>query len=563
MSLIRSVLSISLYIGDTKFDVVSFSSDTEMNVIPSADVVLAIGRDAVTGTAAAVHRALNKITPDATAKVYFCPTGQWSDAREWPAGPHLCFEGRVANLGYRKVNGKVHVIVKLRHWIGDMDNSSCVSSQSHPANPQEFTFQSITGSLNRTGIVMPAGIAMTSEARSINLPNVREDLWGKALKPLFCALAKQKRVRLNPELKTCFGEEEQNNGQALAALSRIEGVSGDSECDLALSCYTPKVSMIADVGSVQDTVGDAISRAIRFESINGFVHTTMWGKLIGYTSVFGFSVIPLVERALVVPFVPGLRRTYCKTIQNCDYNYIDFNNEIKQSLLGVGITVGRTSETGLVATAGRNISSQIGIGACYSPEGAETGMFKFVKGPLWLEMIPVSAHSAKRSLGMGKRTKFSTATTPQTESNPELIANKDGAKRGDIIREISSLYDDYAHYMYMLDTLRGRYGMVSGKLRFDIAPGSSILIAGSAERFLAGEDALAQNVIGTVRRVSIGINAENGQAGTSFLVGHVRTEKENENERFSVENHPLYTDTFVGAPLIDALWFKEEGNNCC
>jgi hypothetical protein len=122
------------------------------------------------------------------------------------------------------------------------------------------------------------------------------------------------------------------------------------------------------------------------------------------------------------------------------------------------------------------------------------------------------------------------------------------------------MYNGYAHAAYVGRGLLGRNGSLFGKLRFDIAPGSNIIIKGSSEVFIEG-DQTAEQLYGTVVRVSFRMDASKGQAGTGFSFMHIRTEAENKDDKTSVEKHPLYETTFVGAPLIDFYQFKND--DCC
>jgi hypothetical protein len=68
-------------------------------------------------------------------------------------------------------------------------------------------------------------------------------------------------------------------------------------------------------------------------------------------------------------------------------------------------------------------------------------------------------------------------------------------------------------------------------------------------------------MVGTVMRVSIGINADSQSAGTTLTLSHMRTLEENADDKYSVNEHPLYDKTFIGAPLLDSLQFPSSG--CC
>mgnify|MGYP000317096001 CR=1 FL=1 len=563
-NLIRTEMSAVLDIDGTMFDVIQCGADFSINGIPTAEAVLAIGRKASGGNeAAAIHKAVNKLSAESICKLYFCPTGQWSDQNEWPAGPHLVFEGRLANVGYTKVQGKVQFVVRMLHWLADINYSSAVSALSHPSNPSQYTFQSVISSDFRAAFAdKPSGLLGTGAALSITAANIQQDLWSEAIKPFFCRLANNETARIDADIKEKFGINVNDNSQALAALKRIEGASG-TDCDLKSSCYTPKMGLSTPLGDAGGTVADAIAKAIASDSVQSFANTTLWAKLVGYTSTFGGAVIPLVNKAIVVPFVPGLRQTFCKDIAACDYAHINLSQALPQALRGIALTGTLEDNSGFSPTASRDVASLVGLGGFYAPPNANKGMIKFVAPPPWLRNIAYSGHDALKPVGIDNKTKFSSATTPQSDDNNNLIANKDGLNREGIIRSASDLYDAYAKYMYANEMLRGRFGTVSGKLRFDIAPGSCVRIGGSAELFLQGQDALAQNLVGTVMRVSFGMNAEASQAGTTFAFTHIRTEEQNKDDRYSVDGHPLYDEGFRGAPLLDALWFKDEGNGCC
>lgn len=562
-NVIRSEFSLTMTIGGTVFDVIQFGSDFALNAIPVAEAVIAVGRRASDGTTeAAIHKAIEKLTFESKVQVYLCPIGQWSQDIDWPDGPHLIFEGRLLNVGYTKVSGKIQLVVRLVHWLSDLNHSSAVSSISHPSNPAEYTFQSIISSTDKAGAAQrAAGLAGTSAANLLTIANIQQDLWGEAIKPFLCSLGRNDTTRIDAGLKECFDIEGNDNSQAIAALSRIEGAGGD--CAKPLSCYTPMLGMNANVGDAHHTVAEAISRAILFDSVQSFANTTLWAKLVGYMSMFGAAVVPQIDKALVVPYIPCLRSVFCKSIGSCDYTFVNMSQQVSQLLRGIALTGSMDFQAGTAPTGDRSIASLVGVGGCYAPPGLTKGMIKFVAPPPWLRDVPYAGFSAKKVLGITSKKAFSSATTPKVDQDADLMANKDNLKKEDIAKNISDLYDAYAKYVYATESLRGRFGTISGKLRFDIAPGSSVSLAGSAEQFMQQGDALAQNMIGSVMRVSIGINAESSQAGTTFALTNIRTEKENEDDKFSMDTHPLYDAAFTGAPMLDALWFREEGNGCC
>src|SRR5690606_38966384 len=120
------------------------------------------------------------------------------------------------------------------------------------------------GSLVNTNVVQAAGIAQTAEAASINVTSVSEDLWAKAIKPFFCALASAEHVLPSGSLQTCAGLVSAKNDAALAALSKIEGEGG--ACGLERSCYTPPASLNIGDSPVSVEIASAIAGAIQQDS---------------------------------------------------------------------------------------------------------------------------------------------------------------------------------------------------------------------------------------------------------------------------------------------------------
>jgi hypothetical protein len=115
----------------------------------------------------------------------------------------------------------------------------------------------------------------------------------------------------------------------------------------------------------------------------------------------------------------------------------------------------------------------------------------------------------------------------------------------------------YAQMMYASNALRGREGTIVGKLRFDISPGSTILIRARDEINQVrseGTDHLATDLYGLVARVTVTINAEQTSAATTLELTNLRTDVENQLNRFSLSSHPFFDDNFFnGAPLVPSL----------
>ena len=104
----------------------------------------------------------------------------------------------------------------------------------------------------------------------------------------------------------------------------------------------------------------------------------------------------------------------------------------------------------------------------------------------------------------------------------------------------------FAHHWYKMELLGQRYGELSGKLRFDIAPGSVVRIA-----LPTTEIESDGHMIAAVTSVSYVINAERAAAGTSFTLSYIRTEDEDKDEQISHDYAPLFKECtkWHGGPL--------------
>lgn len=574
---VRSEFSVDLAIEgiEGRFQVSMFQSHWGLNEIPVATCALAIGREAADGVVEAkLHKNIDSFKVMKKATVYFTPYGDWDDGEPWPAGEKVVFEGRITGTGFEKTPGGVRFVIHIIHWLCDLDFASALTTRSHPTNPAQYTFPSIveplvgTPGVTATGLPTVGGIAQTAEADSLHNPeNIKKDLWGAAIKPLFCALAQEDNVELSAELtEDCVGELEKSE-IVLAALKRIESVAvgevEDENCDLERSCYTEPLSLLLDDAGAPESVADAIGEALMRDTIESYNNQTMWGKLVGqFAPAFNFAVIPQVEKCLVVPFVAGLRETYCKTIEPTDYVSVSLSGNLSRPLKAIVIHGAVGSNTGLGANAGNPMQDGgliSGIVGCFSPADIKTGMVLFENAPMWLANVASGSHSTARSTGLSSGSGTSSATTP-AEDKDELIPNEEGKTQEDVYRSATAMYNGWAHTAYVSRQLAGRTGNLFGKLRFDIAPGSNIIIKGSSERFIAG-DQTSEQLYATVARVSFRLNAEEGNAGTGFSFAHARTEEENKSDKTSLEKHPLYETKFVGAPLIDEYQFKNE--DCC
>lgn len=547
--------TLTLEVGEETYDVAQFNAAFALNEVPTAQCLIAVGRDAASGSAAtpaAVHKAhsLKQMTP---AKVRFTPTGEYRpDGTRWPDGPQVIFSGYFTGFAPRKVNGKFFVVAPLIHWLVDLSCSSAVCQGLHAANPTQLNaVAAVLSSLDDSGAAQGSTIGALAAAEVV-APAIGADFW-KAIKSLFCALANVPVQAVGPG-DACGGDGDfRTNDRALKALALFEG---DAEgCPFDPVDLGPNYSVpLAIANGGVSKVDEALAAAIGDELVESYASTSFWGKLVGqFCPLFQLAVVPMVARALVVADTPAYRGGPWKTLALSEYSDADFTPLLERPLRGVGVVASWSSPT--QAGVGPPGALTALRGGCWIEDSVDPGdgLLQFVPEPAWLRLADLVA--APDPPDVPGRAAGADAVGADAGGGGEGAGA--GEDEGGPGNAVDALYRDYAHSVYVMNTLRGRHGTVSGKLRFDIAPGSIVRVVGDAEEFLGGADALAIDYVGCVQRVTITINAESGVAATSFQLSHVRSASENAEPRTSVAAHPLFGAAIHGggkhgAPLIPA-----------
>jgi hypothetical protein len=542
----RTKFDLIIDIDGTEFRCAQVTANFYLNKIPMASATLAVGRNVRTLEAANAHSFLfledSGTTMLKEATIRIVPAGEWKPmGEEWDSA--IVFRGYVTGVGVRTMRGSIRPTVQIIHWLADLNFASALSEQSHPANPADLAWAAThVGPRQQTSVDKPHFLLQTTLSELFSAEPIQQDFWGSCLKPLMVDLSAQDQIEALPGLG--IGPSDNGNAQAAAALDRMPTDDVD---------YVP---LSLHLNSTYDfEMADAIADYMTFQLARSWWSSTLWSKLVNELSAaFMFAVVPQVEQALVVPYIPGTR-TLWKTISSNDYNYIDTVGVIPRPIKAVAIYAGINSETSADGVA--NTTRSLGVGGYFRPEGADKGMLLALRPSGWLTRVPAFGQNAGKTLfgdpfGNPK-------TTPDAFCHDAEPAK--GNEKGHTIEDVAigckEVHDRLAHAIYVQEVLRGRFGVLHGKLRFDIAPGSTVLVEGSSDPFIS-DDNLRPNLVGEVHRVTCSLNAEGSKAGTSLQLAHLRTEKENESDVTSVDLHPMYNKVFAGSPLIEALAFRSE-----
>ena len=499
----------------------------EPNAIPKAFFGVAVGRKGPQLQPAAIHRLRASIA--ATTKVECRISLEETDGRRTipiPNGEFVLFEGYLSGLQMTRQGNQFNPVITATHWLADMDYSSSLSQSSHPTNPSNFSYRA---SHKAGGTGASKSYSPFKAVGRITPTTLAADFWGQGLRPWLEEVCSLDRINAD-ELAGLGIADGGANTDALRALNRFSSSAGG---------YVPLALDMRGLDS--NTIAAGVWKAVQQETFESFANTTLWGKLIGdFSPNYMFSVIPRILDAIVVPFVPGLRIPHV-TVPAEDYSVLSFSSQLERTLRGVGIFSGIAAKTGATSAA------RLGIGGWYSP--VASGMVMMKQGPRWLTQLVNADRYSSKAMANGARP-IGNAVQPGIP----VAAGPDGdpLPPDQVVNQAKTLFDKYAQTLYAYETLRLRQMSFGGPLRFDIAPGSTIILETASDKFISA-DKLAIPLIGDVMRVTTSINfGETGQASTMYNIGHVRTAEENSQEGFSLDEHPLWQNSWPGAAMVDS-----------
>lgn len=529
-------LRLRAVIDGTEFkDVVQYVSGWAANSIPMASLVVAVGRNVDTQELATIHTKVKTLITRVKAEVFLTTT--ISDREQAlpgvPNGEEMkLFEGRVVGTGWQRSETGANFTIHLMHWLGDLNNGSAISASLHPGSPGDLSYPSIFPSIGLTTIEpstspLPAWVPNIS-SRSVNIGSF-DDIWGDILLPWMTQIASD-----DPFDAVLNGVGAVGDPDTLAALKRI-GPNPDG-VPLALDLQ----------GATGEFLADAMRGALVNELGGNWINTTLWGKLIGdWAPAYWFSVIPRVDDALIVPFTGGLQGEPWAVIGDEDYGYADLNAQLQQLLRAVGIVFPIQTATSFDLGIGMPQTARGGLMGLYRPDGVDRGMILMKDAPKWLSdpmMVYMLSLYAEGIDGTPIGTAVDQAGVGGGQ-NPPRDPDQNTT-------ELKGIASSYAEQWYVLESLKGRTGEIAGKLRFDICPGSNVLVVAGGARNVPQAQAVTEDIYATVMQVSYVINAEAQKAGTAYSLAHIRTEKENNTPGTSINKPPLYENAWRGAKLV-------------
>jgi hypothetical protein len=562
-----------------KFDIIQYAHEFELNSIPSCNISLALGRRAdMTANpdgVSAIHKAINVLKIQVPVVVYCKARLLDSSGKgvQWPVDAKgrptwfVIFRGLAVSGGFRRSFGDARYLLTIAHWLSNMSYSSALSQQSHPTTPNSMYYSAAFHMKDPSGSTFPdtspswVGPGLGLDYFVGN--TLTTDFWGgpdpggkrnTGLKQWFTTISEQDRF--NPKqiniglsilgLKECRFPTSAKNNDALESLARFEPKDyGSGRPTYKLGVPFALDVHGANIGALSRNIGKHIGK----ESFEGINSVTLWDKLAGQLHAsYLYSIVPTVETALAVPFIPGLRGPEHRRIGADEYDNCDIQSNFPRALRGIGVFTGKNVSAGSFLN-GLNEPQPVmpGIGGWFGV--CRPGMVMFKYAPEWLTSGNPSFY-AKESAPV---------TTPSgTSISPGIGPFRVGLSPATIFKDAQEIWNAYAQALYAYEMLKMRQGTLSGPVRFDIAPGSLVRIQAAEDKFTWNllNQKNFMNFYATVLRVSTVIDAESERADTSFSLAHVRTEAENADPATSICRHPLWNTIWSGCVLVDDPAFE-------
>lgn len=515
------------------------------NSIPTAQCLVAVGRHVVgseAGEASEIGVLGASLRPRDKARILVTLKGETRPGGPpWPEKPMEIFNGYYLGSGQSQTDGKTGLILFLAHQAIDLTVSSCLSPYTHPRSPWMLSSAAVLANASVTGGNAGQAVTSLSHTRYFNsLTGVSNDLWG-AIKNMLEEMASVQAAPPFELLRNCNSQAGTvaANNRLLAALKRIEGGSAKQATAYRFGAATKLASPMAE------SLGSQLQKYIGKVTVEEMAYSTVWDKLVGeILPSFRAAYIPRAGNDLVVADIPPYSKNVWRAIKPEDCTDIQGHYVQDRVLSAVGVYSQLTSQT--MPNEGKVESLGVAVQGCYLNPAVslDNGIVDFVPSPPWLDEL----WTARVNFRLGDNPGMEGKKANEPKDKPTLYTQDS--------QELKEIFNRYAKTVFYDSMAAGNSGLVAGRLRFDIAPGSIVTFAAEPDKFTL-VDSFAIPRIGQVSAVTIAINAEAGLASTTFNLIAVRDTTQAQGPEGLVDEHPLFAASAIygggkhGAPLLD------------
>jgi len=521
---VRATLSGGSLSEDVELECIGITMTYALNTIPTARVFVAFGKDTRTFDLAAIHEEAQNLSLSMRIKVEanFSEDGPWPVTGEW----WTIFEGLTSDVGFTQQLQGITYVLECLGWLDDLNFSSAMSRSTTPATPMDF-YRPLA-SRTATGANRDRFVSTLSIAADGALGGVSEDIWLKVIKPAMTFMASEDRLRI-------LGGSDAANDEALEALNRM---------DLDFNVPLP----IAEVRSRH-----AILRAIGAALFTPSGGNTLWEKLLNLSTLFLFAVVPTIESAYVLPLVSMLLGDQYITIDDSELADKSLSGKTVRPVRSLSLYSRRTATTGYNRSLGQPgpLRELAGYDLLDDYAGdtsdIEKGLMLYRPAPSWLAngTFYSSNQRAITKVSDSGATSGGTQQAIKTSVDPAPAEAQASAKTESADPTLD-LASRYARTLFFGELFKTRSGTITGRLRFDVSPGSSVQIiqpGGDKEILYFGK-----TIYALVTGVTITIDSRTPFASTSFSLSHIRKESEFDGN-MGVDQHPIYLNKWLGTTL--------------
>lgn len=263
---------------------------------------------------------------------------------------------------------------------------------------------------------------------------------------------------------------------------------------------------------------------------------TLWDVLLSYLKDLQLNFVPGVKGDLIVPVFHGIFADPWAIIDTSEYHNFQWGRGVNPLTLGRPTRAALIEQTGVAPDPFDREACKIPALGFASVDAKTEAQMILLPAPDWLSKVNSTGRYSKQSTGSGKGIPSADYPDADVQEEPSKTQNKETS----ILRGLS-IGNDYTLTALYSHMFPGAFSF-DGRLRFDIAPGSFIQVK-VAENLRAKTNT---SVYGIVQSVKIRIGDK--QAGTSFLLGSVRSDEEQLD--LTEEEHPMYEELWIGAPLV-------------
>lgn len=540
---LRAVAVIYIAGQPVTLDIVNATTTFALNTIPQGSFNVAVGRNTFTGLASAIHHIAGQLAVTLPVEVWLQVLPGANSVgfvfEPWPAEAFKIFSGLLTSTAYTKSREGTSLTANMIGWPADLNFSSALTRLAHTLTPQ---MMSGPAAFQGGGLGIEPSFTATTLASQFFAPTpVQLDMWGLSLGPWLRQLCQQDVLADPADLVAAA----RGNFEALAALNRFEPfVYADAANPSGRYRYGVPLNLPIAGLPGSETVASAIGEDVAAETFESMASTTMWDKLVGgFAAGYRFAVVPLVDTALVVPYTAGTRLPW-QVIYGQEYSAIGSWDQKPRPIKGVRLFTGVGSMTGALGLQQGEAGQEAAMGGTYDNPDYPDGMLIYDNAPRWsANAVAAPAYGGQASAPFGVRGNafFPGAGDPPVLADPAVV-------RGGV----RTLWDLYARAVYITEALRGRSASVQGRLRFDIAPGSTVEVRVVQDKFVEAQVGVLGNVLyGEVQAVTTYIDSEARQASTTIQLANTRNILENTIDAMSIDQHPFYAAPWRGAPLVE------------